>query len=79
MAALGGGGALAALQIRAQRVIAYAELGPEAVRELEIEDLPVWVVNDCEGRDFYQEATAPWRRDDRLPESFRAGAKAPLD
>ena len=28
---------------------------------------------------LYAEATAPWRRDDRLPESFRAGAKAPLD
>jgi fumarate hydratase subunit beta len=76
MAALGGGGALAALQIRSQRVIAYADLGPEAVRELEVEDFPVWVVNDCRGRDFYAEATAPWRRDERLPESFRA-ATAP--
>jgi fumarate hydratase subunit beta len=79
MAALGGGGALAALQVRSQRVIAYMELGPEAVRELILEDLPTWVVNDCEGRDFYSEATAPWRRDDQLPESFRAGARAPLD
>jgi len=78
MAALGGGGALAALQIRSQRVIAYGELGPEAVREIGVEDFPVWVVNDCEGRDFYAEATAPWRKDDLLPESFRA-AKAPLD
>jgi fumarate hydratase subunit beta len=79
MAALGGGGALAALQIRSQKVIAYPELGPEAVRQIEVEDFPVWVVNDREGRDFYAEATAPWRRDDLLPESFRAGAKAPLD
>jgi fumarate hydratase subunit beta len=78
MAALGGGGALAALQIRSQRPIAYAELGPEAVRELVVEDFPVWVVNDCEGRDFYAEATAPWRKDDRLPRSFRT-ATAPLD
>ena len=78
MAALGGGGALAALQVRSQRVIAYAELGPEAVREVEVEDFPVWVVNDYEGRDFYAEATAPWRRDERLPESFRA-ATTPLD
>jgi fumarate hydratase subunit beta len=79
MAALGGGGALAALHVRSQRVIAYAELGPEAVREVVLEDFPVWVVNDCAGRDFYSEATAPWRKDDRLPESFRAGAEAPLD
>ena len=75
MAALGGGGALSALQIRAQRVIAFEDLGPEAVREMEVDDLPVWVVNDCEGRDFYAEATAPWRRDDLLPESFRRAAE----
>jgi fumarate hydratase subunit beta len=70
MAALGGSGALSALQIRSQRVIAFEELGPEAVREMEVEDFPVWVVNDFEGRDLYAEATAPWRRDDLLPESF---------
>ena len=77
MAALGGGGALSALQIRAQRVIAFEELGPEAVREMEVEDFPVWVIDDCEGRDFYAEATAPWRRDDLLPESFRTGLEGP--
>lgn len=74
MAALGGGGALAALQIRSQEVIAFVELGPEAIREMEVEDLPVWVVNDCQGRDFYTQAVAPWRRDDLLPEEFRLGA-----
>ncbi len=73
MAALGGGGALAALQIRAQRVIAFEELGPEAVRELEIEDLPVWVVDDCRGRDLYAEAIRPWRRNELLPEGLRIG------
>ncbi len=73
MAALGGGGALAALRIRSQRIIAFEDLGPEAVRELEVEDLPVWVVNDCEGRDFYEQAVAPWRKDELLPEEFRAG------
>lgn len=76
MAALGGGGALAALQIRSQRVIAFEELGPEAIREMEVEDLPVWVVNDCQGRDFYGEAVAPWRKDELLPEGFRLGMKA---
>jgi fumarate hydratase subunit beta len=78
MAALGGGGALSALRIRAQRVIAFEELGPEAVREMEVEDLPVWVVNDAEGRDLYAEAVEPWRRDDLLPESFvRARSNEP--
>ena len=71
MAALGGGGALAALAVRAQRVVAFEELGPEAVRELELEDFPVWVVNDCEGRDFYDETVAPWRKTDQLPEFLR--------
>ena len=76
MAAHGGGGALAALQIRAQKVIAFPELGPEAIREMEVEDLPVWVVNDCEGRDFYGRAVAPWRKNDLLPEEFRLAADA---
>ena len=76
MAALGGGGALAALQIRSQKVIAFPELGPEAIREMEVEDLPVWVVNDCEGRDFYGRAVAPWRKNDLLPEEFRLAADA---
>ena len=76
MAALGGGGALAALQIRSQKVIAFPELGPEAIREMEVEDLPVWVVNDCEGRDLYGRAVAPWRKNDLLPEEFRLAADA---
>jgi fumarate hydratase subunit beta len=76
MAALGGGGALAALQIRSQKVIAFAELGPEAIREMEVEDFPVWVVNDREGRDFYGQAVAPWRKNELLPEEFRLPADA---
>jgi len=76
MAALGGGGALAALQIRAQRVIAFEELGPEAIREMEVEDFPVWVVDDCQGRDYYGQAVAPWRKNELLPEEFRLTAGA---
>jgi len=76
MAALGGGGALAALQIRSQTVIAFPELGPEAIREMEVEDFPVWVVNDCEGRDFYSVAVPPWRKTDLLHEEFRLPAGA---
>jgi fumarate hydratase subunit beta len=76
MAALGGGGALAALQVRSQEVIAFPELGPEAIREMEVEDLPVWVVNDCEERDLYGRAVAPWRKNDLLPEEFRLAADA---
>jgi fumarate hydratase subunit beta len=71
MAALGGGGALAALQVRSQQVIAFGELGPEAIRAMEVEDFPVWVVNDCEGRDFYAETVKPWRKNELLPEELR--------
>jgi fumarate hydratase subunit beta len=72
MAALGGGGALSARSIRAQRVIAFDDLGPEAVREIEMDDFPAWVVNDCEGRDYYAEAIRPWRNDTALPEELRS-------
>jgi fumarate hydratase subunit beta len=71
MAALGGGGALAALTIRAQEVIAFEDLGTEAIRTIQMDDFPAWVVNDCTGRDFYQEAVRPWRRDDLLPQELR--------
>lgn len=76
MAALGGGGALAALQIRAQTVIAFPELGPEAIREMQVEDFPVWVVNDCEARDYYSTAVPPWRKNELLPEELRLPAGA---
>jgi fumarate hydratase subunit beta len=71
LAALGGGGALAARRVRGARVIAFEELGTEAGRELDLDDLPAWVVNDAEGRDFYQETKQPWRRDELLPEELR--------
>jgi len=62
LAALGGGGALAARRVTAQRLIAYEDLATESVRELTLDDFPAWVVNDAEGRDFYEEAREPWRR-----------------
>lgn len=71
MAALGGGGALSALQVRSQEIIAFEDLGTEAIRALELDDFPVWVVNDCTGRDFYSETVAPWRKNELLPEDLR--------
>ena len=52
--ATGGAGALLGKQIRSAEVIAYPELGPEAVRKLTVEDFPVTVVNDTYGNDLYQ-------------------------
>ncbi len=52
--ATGGAGALLGKQIKSAKVIAYEELGPEAVRELTVENFPVTVVNDTFGGDLYQ-------------------------
>jgi len=55
LAATGGAGALLASRVKACEVIAYAGLGPEAVRRLVVEDFPVIVINDAYGGDFYEE------------------------
>lgn len=52
--ATGGAGALLGKQITSAEVIAYPELGPEAVRKLTVKDFPVTVVNDTHGNDLYQ-------------------------
>jgi fumarate hydratase subunit beta len=62
-AAVGGAAALIARTIKASRVIAYEELGPEAIRELVVEDFPAIVVNDAHGNDLYDEGTKAYRRE----------------
>ena len=52
-AAVGGAGALLAKKITAAEVIAYEDLGTEAIRRLTIKDFPVIVVNDIYGNDIY--------------------------
>lgn len=52
-AAIGGAAALIAGSIRSAEVIAYEDLGAEAVRKLYVEDFPVTVVLDTEGNDLY--------------------------
>jgi len=64
LAAVGGAGALLGRCIREADVIAYPELGPEAVRRLVVEVLPVIVVNDAYGADLYEQAQAQWARAD---------------
>ena len=59
--AIGGAGALAAKSVKKSEVIAYKELGAEALRRLEVEDFPVTVVNDAYGGDLYQEGKARYR------------------
>lgn len=53
-AAVGGAGALIARAIKESEVVAYEDLGPEAIHRLTVEDFPLIVVNDVAGNDLYQ-------------------------
>lgn len=53
-AAVGGAGALLSKSIKASEVIAYDDLGTEAIRKLEVENFPVIVVIDSEGNNLYE-------------------------
>ncbi len=53
-AAIGGAGALLSRAIKKSEVVAYEDLGTEAIRRLEVEDFPVIVVMDAEGNDLYE-------------------------
>ena len=61
LAALGGAGALISKSIKKSEVIAYEELGTEAIRRLEVVDFPATVANDIYGGDLYQEGKARYR------------------
>jgi len=61
-AATGGAGALLAKAIKKAQVVAYEDLGPEAVSRLEVEDFPVIVVNDTKGNDLYEEGMRQYAR-----------------
>jgi len=60
--AVGGAAALIAKAIKKAEVIAYPELGPEAIRRIEVEDFPVVVVNDTYGNDLYEEGRKAWEK-----------------
>ena len=55
LAATGGAGALLSQCITGARIIAYEDLGPEAVRELTVQDFPAVVANDAHGGELYAE------------------------
>jgi fumarate hydratase subunit beta len=60
-AATGGAAALTARTVKQCVPIAFEDLGPEAVYRLEVEDLPLVVVNDCHGGDLYREGVERFR------------------
>jgi fumarate hydratase subunit beta len=62
LAVTGGAAALIARTIKDAEVIAYDELGPEAVRRLQVSDMPAIVINDIYGGDAYREGQAKYRR-----------------
>lgn len=61
-AAIGGAGALLSKCIVSSEVIAYEDLGTEAIRRLEVENLPVVVVIDSQGNNLYETAVLQYRK-----------------
>lgn len=59
--AIGGAGALISSCIRKAEVIAYEDLGAEALRRIEVRNFPVTVINDMYGGDLYEEGRARYR------------------
>lgn len=64
--AVGGTGALLSQRIKKVDVIAYEDLGTEAVRRMEVEDFPAVVVNDIYGNDLLEAGKARYRQPERL-------------
>ena len=56
--AIGGAGALLAKCIKKSEIVAYEDLGAEAIRRLEVEDFPVVVIIDSEGNNLYETGRA---------------------
>jgi len=62
LAAVGGAGALLSKCITKSEVVAYPELGAEAIRRLEVTDFPATVINDVHGNDLYSEGAKEYAR-----------------
>ncbi|GAF25514.1 fumarate hydratase beta subunit [Moorella thermoacetica Y72] len=74
-AAVGGAGALIARCIKRAEVIAYPDLGAEALRLLEVENFPATVINDCYGGDLYEEAVRRFALHPDMERSYKASEK----
>ena len=61
-AAVGGAGALLSKCIKSSEVVAYDDLGTEAILKLKVENFPVIVVADCEGNNLYETAIKEYQR-----------------
>ncbi|MBI5250767.1 MAG: fumarate hydratase C-terminal domain-containing protein, partial [Desulfomonile tiedjei] len=59
---VGGAGALISLCIKEAEIIAWEDLGTEAVRRLVVEDMPLIVATDSQGNDLYAEGRVKYKR-----------------
>jgi len=62
LAAIGGAGALLAEAVKEAEIIAFKDLGPEAIYKLKVENFPVTVIIDCEGNDLYSIGKSQYRK-----------------
>ncbi|HVN95693.1 MAG TPA: Fe-S-containing hydro-lyase [Syntrophorhabdaceae bacterium] len=60
--ATGGAGALLAQHVISSEVVAYEDLGPEAVLKLGVRDMPLFVINDIYGNDLYEQGMERYRK-----------------
>lgn len=60
-AATGGAGALIAQSIKRSEIVAYEDLGTEAIRRLEVDQFPAIVVNDAHGNDLFEQGRTEYR------------------
>ncbi len=63
LVAVGGAAVVISHSIKNQELLAYGDLGPEAIRRYDVEDFPAIVCIDSEGNDFYKEGIAKYRKE----------------
>jgi len=62
LAAVGGAGALISKSVEKAEVVAYPELGPEAIRKIQVKEFPCIVINDMHGGDLYEEGKKKYQK-----------------
>jgi len=67
--AIGGAGALLARCVESSKIVAYEDLGAEAIRKLTVRDMPLTVIIDCEGNDLYIQGRKEYLLSRELPVS----------
>ena len=63
LGAIGGAGAVLSRFVRKVDIVAYEDLGTEAIRRIEVEKFPAIVINDCHGGDLYQDGMKQYARE----------------